>query len=143
LILFVDSPNTFVENNESNNQVTAAQRFATGADLQPISIAPHDATGGLPGQSIMFDITIQQNGIPRSGSIALGIVASPDRIWDVNDPPIGRAMVTLSGALSETFRPTLTLPNLPPGSYYPIVVVDETNQIPEYDEFNNIAVSQT
>jgi putative Ig domain-containing protein/CARDB protein len=143
LILSVDAPNAYPELDERNNLVVAAERFATGADLAPASIAPHDVTGAIAGQPIMFDVGISQNGIQRSGPVVLEVVASPDRIWDVNDPPIGRATVTLSGAVTETFHPVLTLPQLAPGQYYPIVIVDAPNQIAEYDELNNVAIAQT
>jgi MYXO-CTERM domain-containing protein len=141
LLLDIDTGDLYEEPIESNNLVSTP--FGTAYDLQPTAILSQNTIGANPGEPITFDVTVTNRGVPYSGPLSLVVHASPDQIFDMNDPRIGDATVTLTGANSEVVAVTLTLPNLAPGSYYPVVVLDNTNAIVEMSETNNTFVGGT
>jgi subtilase family serine protease len=140
LILDIDPSHLIMQPDPSVNVVVSPRNFATAADLAPVMIAPASMMGANAGQPITFHVAIQQNGIQYHGPVVLELFAAPAPIWDVSDPVLGQVTVNLSGALSENVDAMVTLPQLSPGHFYPIVLVDAPNLIPEYNEINNVLV---
>ncbi len=140
-VLRVDPNNAIVEYDENDNLAVGAQAFPVGPEL---GISQLVSPGGAnPGQPIAFMVTIVNTGVAYSGSLQVRFVASPDPIYDVNDPVLGLASITLTGLPSETLPATLTMPAIPSGLYYPIAIADPNNLIPEVNDFNNTRVGTT
>ncbi len=139
LLLFVDSDARFTETNELDN-VVAGPSFATAYDLQPTSITSSD--GANAGQPIEFEIEIRNNGVPRVGTVDLEIFASADTVYDSRDVLVHAETVTLAGNNTERFTVRGTLPSLPAGAYYPVVLVDPSDVLVELDEINNALTAQ-
>lgn len=135
VIARVDSTAGIIELFESNNLLASTVTFDSGPNLVPESaVVP---AGAEPGQSIAFDLTIGNRGVPLTGSLAIRVLASPDPIFDLNDPLLGDTTVTLSGAATQVVSLSFTVPALPPGAYHPIFRLDPGNQIREIDETDN------
>lgn len=135
LLLFVDSSNRYPEGSELDNVVAAAAGFATGYDVEPTGITSND--GANPGDTVTFDVTVTNNGVPRVGSLALEVYASLDSIFDATDTLIVSTTVNLSGNNVENFQAAAPLPQLPPGQYFPIAVLDPADDLEELNELNN------
>jgi hypothetical protein len=134
-IVSIDAGNTVVEYNETNNVLVGPTRFPVGPDFL---ITGFFSPGGAdPGQPITFDVTVRNDGVPYAGPVSIRIVASPDPIFDVNDPVLGTDTIILTGVTSETVPATITMPPLPPDVYYPIAILDPNDVIDEVNDFNN------
>ncbi|MBK6689838.1 MAG: putative Ig domain-containing protein [Deltaproteobacteria bacterium] len=135
VIARVDSTGTLVELFESNNLLASVTTFDSGPNLVPeAAVVP---AGAEPGQQITFDLTIGNRGVPLTGNLAIRVLASPDPIFDLNDPLLGNTTVTLTGAATQVVSLNFTVPALAPGGYHPIFRLDPGNQIPEIDETDN------
>src|SRR5690606_34508488 len=53
---------------------------------------------------------------------------------------LGTATIPLAGLPIESFSLPVTVPAIPPGSYYPVLVLDPGGAVVEYDETNNALV---
>ena len=135
MLLFVDAPNVFNENNELDNVIASTSGFATGYDLEPTDITSSD--GANPGDPITFDVEITNHGVPRIGAVEIEIYASTDQIFDATDTLIVADTVTLAGNNVEAFQIGANLPQLSPGTYHPIIVVDPSDVLNELNEINN------
>ncbi len=135
MLLFVDATNDFSEFDELNNVVSSPLGFATGYDLEPTNITSSD--GANPGDTVTFDVEITNHGVPRVGPVELEIYASLDQIFDAADAIVIADQVTLTGSNVESFQISATLPNLVPGTYHPIIVVDPADALEELNEINN------
>lgn len=139
LILEVDANNNWHERNENDNVIVAMQRFATSYDVQPAGVVVTNMGGVNAGDTINFEFTITNNGIPYSGPLDIEVGASIDVNIDPMDPVIGTVTVNLTGTTnSEVVTGSLTLPTLQPGSYHPIITLDPSNLITESNENNNV-----
>lgn len=135
VIARVDSTGGLVELFESNNILASATTFDSGPNLVPeVAVVP---AGAEPGQTIAFDLTIGNRGVPLTGALSVRVLASPDPIFDLNDPLLGNTTVTLNGNPTQVVSLSFTVPALPPGGYHPIFRLDPGNQIPEIDETDN------
>lgn len=139
LIAEVDSSNAYAEVNENNN-VIVGPMLATEYEVQPTALSTMQP-GINPGQTAVFDLEVTNNGVPLAGSLEVTLYASQDGVYDANDPLIGMDTVTLTGANVETVQVSGTLPQLPPGDYYAVAVVDPNNLLVESNEANNTIVS--
>ncbi len=135
----IDANDAWSEINESDN-VFAGPRFATAYELQPTRVST-SLPGINPGATATFDVEITNNGVPRVGSLDISVYASVDDVLDGMDRFMFTGTVNLTGANVETAPVSGTAPNLAPGSYYAIAVVDPMNTISETNEANNTVVS--
>ena len=140
LILQIDPQNLIPESEELNNISVSAEPIVTGHDVRATALA---GTSGVPQQRATFSITIDNGAVPYAGALGLRVVASTERIYDVNDPLITDRTVVLLGDPSESFELEVTLPALPPGPYFPIVIVDPQDRVLEHDDFNNVLAATT
>lgn len=137
----VDSAGAVTELFESNNVLASTGTFDSGPNLVPESVTV--PPGAEPGQAIAFNLTLGNRGVPLTGSVNVRVLASPDPIFDLNDPPIGDTTVTLTGAASQVVALNFIVPALPPGGYFPIIRVDPANLIREIDETDNALAATT
>ena len=115
---------------------------AAGVELVGGGTAP---TGGLPGSTIDFDITVRNLGTTTAPSgFTADVYLSTGATVTSTDTLLGTATFAtgLTGpGGSDTQRVTATVPSmLAPGVYTVGVIVDPNNQVAEYIEGNNTAV---
>lgn len=134
-VLELDPNDAVVEYDGLNDALVGATEFPVGPELNITSLI---APGGAdPGQPITFDLTLQNDGVAYAGPVTVRLIASPDPIYDVNDPLLGNTTIVASGLVSETLQATLVMPSLPAGVYYPIAILDPNDAIDEVNDFNN------
>ena len=144
LIMRVDANDRYVEINESNNIVVATQAFATAHDMSPGTVAVTNVGGVNAGDNVNFQFQVRHLGAPYAGPLEVALVVSQDQLFDANDPQIAVVTVNLQGNSNiETLTAAGVMPQLTPGSYYPIVRLDPNNAITETNENNNVAVGGT
>lgn len=136
-VLEVDPNDAIVEYDAANDVVVGAAAFPIGPELNITALT--SPGGGDPGQPITFGLTIQNDGVAFSGPVTVRLIASPDPIYDVNDPLLGDTTVVLGGLVTETVQATVTMPSLPAGVYYPIAILDPNDAVDEVNDFNNTA----
>jgi|GEM_PF-1719185 len=141
LLLFIDANDQYSESIETDNLVTGQIGFATGYDLQPTAIS--STNGANPGDTVEFTVSITNNGVPRVGSVDIEVYASTDQIYDASDISITAQTVTLSGNNVENFQVSGVLPQLAPGTYFPVIRVDPANSLVEMNELNNEFAAST
>lgn len=137
LLARLDPANTFVETNEVDNLVVAAQRFATGYELSATALVVRNTGGVNAGDTLTADLTVTHNGVPLVGALEVALFASSDQLYDANDHPVGAVTVTLTGQNVETVPVSGTLPQLQPGPYYLVARLDPNNLLAEANENNN------
>ncbi len=142
LILEIDPMNDFAEAVESDNVIASTFSFATAYDLSSTALtAPGGATSGNP---ITFNVTIANNGVPFAGMLEAEVWGSVDQVFDaLADVRVGATTLTLTAQNSESAMFQLTLPTIPVGLYYPIIVLDPANVVVELNDINNTFVSST
>lgn len=134
-VLVVDPNAAILEYDEANNALVGNLPFPSGPDFSATAVVV--PPGAQPLGPITFDLTIENAGVTYAGPVAVRVQASPDPIFDVNDPLCGVANVTLNGLATEVVQVTVTLPALPPGRWYPLFTLDPANVIPEIRDFDN------
>lgn len=115
---------------------------AAGVELAGGGVAP---TGGLPGSTLDFDITVRNLGTTTATSgFTTDVYLSTDATITSADTLLGTATFAtgLTGpGGSDTQRVTVTVPAmLSPGVYTVGIIVDPNNQVAEYIETNNTIV---
>lgn len=103
-----------------------------------------NATATLVGRRVQLDYTITNEGAQRANPSVVGFYLSTDAVRDAADVLVEQRQVpALQTNQSITGRIRETVPRqLPPGTYFIIVVVDHTNRIAEAREDNNATVVQ-
>ena len=91
------------------------------------------------GQQTQVTLTVENGAVRYAGPVQVRLHASAEQIYDLNDPLLGSATITLAGDATETLMFPVTLPiSVRPGNYFPIVVLDAANALLETDDFNNV-----
>jgi YD repeat-containing protein len=137
LILKVDSLNSVYEANESNNQ-RAIPITVTTPDLVPTALTGPSSASTQ--QAISVSWTVANQGTGPSGPARFdSLYISPNQVccsgatW-ITD--LGNTTTIAAGA-SDSRTQTVTVPNVPAGSYYLILKVDSLNSVYEANESNN------
>lgn len=140
-VLIVDPLDNLLEYDETNQTLVGPQPFPSGPDF--VATAAVVPAGAAPLNPISFDLTIANQGVAYSGPLTIRVQASVDPIFDVNDPVLGTTTVSLNGLPSEQVVVTVTLPNLPPGQWFPLFTLDPGGAVAEIRDFNNRFVAAT
>lgn len=147
LILACDSyGNQVMEADETNNIRAYPQRI-TAPDLVVSAATPH-ATQVIPGQSLVVDFTITNQGdgaVFNTENWSDDLWFSTDAVWDAGDTMLGgpwsRSGPFVQSAYYESSR-TVGVPTVEPGFYHLIVRTDPAGQVHESDNSNNVRVIQ-
>jgi hypothetical protein len=137
LIAYADGTQVRAESDETKNTLIAPITI-TAPDLIMTAVGP---AAGVAGQSLSVTWTGKNQG---TASVPDGwvdrVFLSTDAVLDGGDTLIvatGYFGGTLAAGASYSNSQTITLPNVPPGTYYLIAYVDGTQVRAESDETNN------
>ncbi len=138
LLVRADSNNYLFESNEANN-VRATPIAITTPDLTPTSLTgPASATTA---QQLEVGWTVLNQGTGNAQpSWADYLYLSADAVWDGSDTylvSLSRSFL-LSPNASYAVTTTVTMPNVPAGSYYLLARIDSNNYLFESNEANNV-----
>jgi subtilase family serine protease len=137
LIVWTDANNTQGETNEGNNQRATPITIST-PDLLPTALSGPGSANAQ--QSISVSWTVQNQGTgATAASWQDNLYISPSSTCCTGATLLQTVtgLNGLSGSGTYTQAPTVTLPNLAPGSYYLIVSTDAAGTVYESDETNN------
>lgn len=139
----LDPDGDLVQIDRTDDARLSAAPFPTAANLVPTAVT--GPPGAEPGQPIAFDVTIENRGLDHAGPVVVRAIASPDPIYDLNDVVLGQVSVglTLGTGQAQSVPVTATVPALPAGNYYPILLVDPGRLVPEVSDFDNNRVGDT
>ncbi|HZZ43150.1 MAG TPA: CARDB domain-containing protein [Tepidisphaeraceae bacterium] len=154
LITTIDPNNTIAETDESNNSTLGATVTIVPSDSVDISagglsIFPSTLTQLQPTPGSQFSVLSspqQLFGQPVSTKVNY-ILSSDQTLGNADDILLGSQNLDPISSFTNNGWPTITLlspitltlpSSLTPGQYHLFSVVDPDNQIPEYDETNNI-----
>lgn len=108
------------------------------ADLQVSEFA---ATGfGSPGQQINFSFLAWNRGSSASGEYAAALVIASTEAWEYGTVISTGIMQSLAPGANQFVQGDAKVPELEPGYYYLIIVIDPEEQIVDADRSNNVAV---
>lgn len=145
LLVYVDHNQLVTESDETNNldysNVTPFNPNAPKPDLQPeIRRIPTD---GKTGDLFFVDVRVINGGLADSKTSTTGLYLSMDNSWSPDDRLLveNTSGYLDAGATSNQRSLRFIVPNLSPGDYFLISVVDNQNIIVESDETNNVAVN--
>ena len=141
-----DEFNAIEECDENNNQSVVKVEI-TGApcnlpDLTPEIKGPESA---IVGESIaeLVKSNVQNIGTGNAENVSIGFYLSEDEVISTDDVLLigGRENISVAGGdiFDVVFNGSLTIPDVPPGTYYLGILVDEFNGMEECDEDNNQA----
>jgi subtilase family serine protease len=135
IVAIADDGNAIGEPIETNNTRWASIKI--GADLSiPALTVP---TGAASSGSIAVTDTTRNTGGGAAGPSATGFYLSSNISFDSSDLPLGsRPVPALALGESHLATTTLTLPHVVPGSYYVLARADDSGEIPETLETNNV-----
>jgi MYXO-CTERM domain-containing protein len=136
-ILQVDPQGTLPVLDRGDDLAAGTARFPTAPDLVPTTVT--GPAGAEPGTTLVLNVVLENRGLAYAGPVRLRAIASPDPIYDLNDPLLGDVTVnlTLPAGTNQVVPVSVTVPPLLPGLHYPIVVVDPARQVEEADDYNN------
>jgi hypothetical protein len=147
LIGKVDSPDDFTETNENNNQITSEVITIedSNIDLSIESLIHAEADD----YSVVANFTINNGGSTPAGGYSVSVYLSDDNVLDpgtdystmVVDNVSLPYVLPLQSQYASVWGTYHNLPGPIPGSYYVILVVNETQSVHETNYSNNIFVS--
>ena len=109
-----------------------------GPDLLPANL---NIGQGAPGQVLGFTFTlINQGNATANGSYIINSYISSDGVLSSDDIQEGSIPTGNTGVGSTLVNGAITVPNLPSGTYFFFLVVDDGNNISETNEVNNTIV---
>jgi MYXO-CTERM domain-containing protein len=138
----IDSTNAIVEPLETNNTALAPRLFLIGNDLSMTFTT--SATSGIPGlppggtTDLRFDIINESSAL---AAVDWRVHISNNATLDGSDPVLAQGTTAVAASGPTAVSRTITVPNLVPGSYRLIGLVDPNGLIAEVDEFDNQEVS--
>jgi subtilase family serine protease len=141
LFLQVDRDNYVYESNEANNTRSVAITIAS-PDLVPSSLtAPSRAVAGEE-IGISWEVVNQADGeagVDWSSGWHDQIYFSSNATWDEQDTLVGTSWITETLAAEQSYTRTisLTLPQVPGGTYYLFLHTDAASHVYETNEANN------
>jgi MYXO-CTERM domain-containing protein len=133
----IDPANVVTEDIETNNAAAFRTDFLIGADLS-VEVDSPPASG--PGEVVQVPVTLLNFGSAQP-AVLVRLYFSRDNVFDANDTLIGTATVAAPALPRTTLSLDATIPNILPGDYYTVAVVDANGAITEANETNNVAVS--
>lgn len=144
IALVIDPSQSFMEPDEGNNVVFAANTIEIGdrrPDLTAGRIVARPAAAN-PGDTVRVVVEVQNAGnLPGSG--AWQLVLSGNRVISGDDLVVHTGSVSLGIVESVTTTVSVTLsPTLEPGRYYFGVITDPMNTLLELSEVNNAVVAR-
>lgn len=133
----IDPANAVVEDIETNNATLYRTDFLVGADLG-VEVGSPPASG--PGETVDVPVTLLNYGSAQP-NVLVRVYFSANNTYEATDTLIGTATVAVPAAPRTPINVTSVIPNIIPGDYYSIAVIDPLNRITEADEANNQATS--
>jgi uncharacterized repeat protein (TIGR01451 family) len=138
----VDSSNQLTETNEENN---------AGSDVNPVSVlAPnmdleyywHWSSGIVHvGDTVSYKVEVKNPGTAPVPNYHASVYYSLDPNLSLDDVLIcTRLFETIGANQWAEYQFDCKVPEIPPGNYYLIAVLDPANTIPETDETNNVGI---
>ncbi len=137
--ILADIDNAVAESDESDNGGLAPYWVLEAPDLEPghVAISP---SAGPPGTPVVVSFTAKNSGkLPASG-VDVGVFLGKSPRVTTSDPRLAtHALATLPpGSTTMTLGDNLVIPELPSGTYYVGVIVDEKGKTGELREYNNM-----
>lgn len=134
----VDADGTWTELNEADNTVLAPTAFATAVDPVLSRVAPRSNAPIAIGAPLELTLGLAHAAVVAPTEVQASVHLSRDTRLDGADTRIGDITLSYPGDASEASMTTeLSVPELPPGSYFVILSVDPNLAVDELDEANN------
>lgn len=137
LAAIADPANAVAEAIETNNTVVLERNFLLGEDLSAQIATPPPADAGGPVELV---VNVANRGSPQA-AVGLSVAYSRDTTLDAMDVVVVTTTVAVPQSPSFEVRLPIVLPTLARGDYWAIVSIDPGQQIAEFDETNNVGVS--
>ncbi len=144
VIVVTDSSNRVYERTFENNNVTVSGQPVAITHLPPADLVVGDITipsNGELNQQATINYTITNSGqFAAKGPWTDSIYFSSDDAWDIDDVLFGSGLRLGDVAPGATYSISVTgpLPGVLPGNYKVIIRSDIRNNVPEFDESNNL-----
>jgi hypothetical protein len=142
LFVVVDYQSQVYESTKTNNTSAALALAPVTPDLAPVSVSAPAA--GTVGQSVSVTCVVTNQGLgSASGTWYDGIYFSSNSVFGANAtrlPGVGGNHNVAAGS-SYAWTNSVTLPQVPAGTYYLFVVVDYQSQVYESTKANNTSAA--
>ena len=146
-VLFVaDDAGTVAEDDEGNNTFSVAFTVTgsgggSGGDGQAdlrVSEAEVEPASAEPGATVETDVSVQNTGSSQAGATRVGIYLSSDNALSNGDELLGTVALDAIDADGDSDgEADVTVPDVTPGDYFLLFVVDDQNDVTESRESNN------
>ena len=136
--ILADIDDAVVETNENDNGQLAPYWVFRAPDLEPgvVAIRPNS---GPPGTPVVVSFTATNSGKMAVGPVDVGVYMGKSRKITTKDRRFARRTIASlpPGRKTMTLQNDLFVPDLPSGTYYVGVIVDEKSEAGELREHNN------
>ncbi len=131
-------------NTTAGDGCSATCTIELAADLVETSITAPPASASV-GTAFTVTDTVQNTGVVTAAASTTRYFLSTDKFKSVDDTALtgSRAVGSLVGAATSTGTVTVTVPNLPAGSYFMLACADADSTVAEGNEMNNCISSVT
>ena len=148
LLACADGPGTVTESDEANNCKASTGTILISAQMPPDLVAAsvgNPPANAAPGSSFDARDTTVNGGAMLAGASQTRYYLSADTIRGAGDTLLtgARAVPALAPGAESIGTVSVTVPTIPPGTYYLLACADDTDVVSEANEGNNCAASAT